>query len=290
MIELTSRREETFPVPADELWKVVADFGAIGEWWPAGMLDRVEVDGRGVGMVRSIHTVIGIVLHEKLESIDHDARCLTLSIVGDLPVGMQDYRARGSVSGGADGGCTLTWEGHYRVPDPASETAARRFIEGAYGAMFGGLRDRVTRGAGSLTEVQVTEDLPLPAAKVWELVRDFDGAQKWLGGMVRKLEMEGRGVGAIRTITLPGDVLLHERLEAFDDDAMTFRYAIVRESPLPVRDYLATFKLTDLGGDRCRIEWGSTFDAMGLPDEKAKPMIAGIYTSGIAQLRATLGV
>lgn len=145
MVELTSRKEEEFPVPAQTLWDLVADFGGVEEWWPAGMLNKVEIEGDGVGMVRSIHTIIGIVLHEKLESIDHDARALTLSIVGDLPAGMQDYNASGSVSESGDGACTLRWEGRYQVPDAGAEEGARQFIEGAYAAMFMGLRAHVTK-------------------------------------------------------------------------------------------------------------------------------------------------
>jgi hypothetical protein len=147
MLELTSRREETYPVPAGRLWDLVADFGAVEQWWPPGMLTRVDVEGEGVGMVRSIHTIVGIVLNEKLESIDPAARVLTLSIVGDLPAGMQDYRASGRVSEAEDGTCTLTWEGHYKVPDAESEAGARQFIEGAYGAMFQGLRDHLAKEA-----------------------------------------------------------------------------------------------------------------------------------------------
>ena len=67
-----------------------------------------------------------------------------------------------------------------------------------------------------MAEVLVIEDLPVPAAKVWELVRDFGGARKWLGGMIQKLELEGEGVGAIRTITLPGDTMLYEQLKTID--------------------------------------------------------------------------
>jgi len=142
-----------------------------------------------------------------------------------------------------------------------------------------------------MTQVQVTEDLPVAASKIWELVRDFGGAQKWLGSMVQKLEMEGEGVGAIRTITLPGDTLLHEQLEAMDDAEMTFSYAIVRDSPLPATDYLAKFKLVETGADSCRIEWGSTFEpAGGMSEDDVKPMIEGIYRSGIAGLRQTLGI
>lgn len=146
MIELTSRRQESFPVPAAKLWAVVADFGAIGDWWPPGMLDRVEVEGDGVGMVRSIHTRVGIVLHEQLRAIDHASRRLSLAIVGDLPAGMEGYHATGSVADAGEESCTLTWEGRYRVPDTAAETSARNFIEGAYASMFSGLRDHVTKG------------------------------------------------------------------------------------------------------------------------------------------------
>lgn len=141
-----------------------------------------------------------------------------------------------------------------------------------------------------MAEVLVTEELPVPAASVWELVRDFGGARRWLPGMIQKLELEGEGVGAIRTITLPGDTLLHEQLRAFDDPGMSFTYAIVRESPLPVRDYVAKLAVAAAGPSRCRVHWGATFEPVGLPEAKAKPMIAGIFTSGIAALRATLGV
>jgi hypothetical protein len=145
MIELTSRKEEEFPVPAQKLWDAVSDFGAVEDIWPPGMLTKVEIEGEGVGMVRSIHTIIGIVLHEKLDSLDHESKTLTLSIVGDLPAGMEGYHAKGSVTPSGDGACTLAWEGHYSVPDADAEAGARQFIEGAYGSMFNGLRDFVTK-------------------------------------------------------------------------------------------------------------------------------------------------
>lgn len=147
MIDLTSRREEEFAVPADELWAVVGNFGALGEWWPTGMLERVEISGEGVGMVRSIHTRVGAVLHEKLESIDHVERALALSIVGDLPAGMQDYQATGGVTEIDAEHCLLAWEGHYKIRKASDEAGARGFIEGAYGTMFSGLRNYVTREA-----------------------------------------------------------------------------------------------------------------------------------------------
>ncbi len=110
-------------------------------------LEKVEITGEGVGMVRSIHTIVGIVLEEKLESIDHDARILELSIVGDLPAGMQGYHATGRVCEDGDDSCILIWEGHYKIPGADAEPGARDFLEGAYGTMFSGLRNFVTKEA-----------------------------------------------------------------------------------------------------------------------------------------------
>jgi hypothetical protein len=142
----------------------------------------------------------------------------------------------------------------------------------------------------TMAEVLVTEELDIAAEKVWALVRDFGGIRKWVGDMVQGLELEGEGVGAIRTISLPGNAQLQEQLTAHDDEERSFSYAIIGKSPLPVDDYLATFKLVETGDNACRIEWSSTFEPKGVSDAQAKPMIEGIYTSGIAGLRKALGI
>ncbi len=141
-----------------------------------------------------------------------------------------------------------------------------------------------------MSEVLVTEELDIAAEKVWELVRDFGGIRKWVGDMVQDLELEGEGIGAIRTISLPGNAQLQEQLKSHDDEERSFSYAIIGKSPLPVDDYLATFKLIETGDNACRIEWSSSFEPKGISDEQAKPMIEGIYTSGIAGLRKALEI
>ena len=141
-----------------------------------------------------------------------------------------------------------------------------------------------------MAEVLVTEELPVPATKIWELVRDFGGIQKWVGPMIQNLEIEGEGVGAIRTLTLPGDTKLSEELKAFDEEGRSFSYAIIGKSPLPVADYLSTLKLVENGANSCRIECSSTFEPVGISESDANQMIEGIYTSGIAGLKATLGI
>ncbi len=120
-------------------------------------------------------------------------------------------------------------------------------------------------------------------------MRAFDGIAKWLGPMVQNMTVEGEGIGAIRTIALPGDMELQEQLESYDEDGRTFSYAILGEGPLPVSNYLATLTIIEVGPNTCRVEWGSSFEPRN-PEAEVVSMIEGIYKSGIAGIKATLGL
>lgn len=139
------------------------------------------------------------------------------------------------------------------------------------------------------TEVRVCEEVAAPAAKVWALMRGFGDVKEWMEGLER-CELEGSGVGAVRTITMTGGFQIQERLESFDDASRSFSYAIVGASRLPMRDYLSTVQVRESGPTRCEIAWDGRFDPR--PDSEAamQKMVRGIYTNGIAALRKKLGV
>lgn len=141
-----------------------------------------------------------------------------------------------------------------------------------------------------MSGVQVSESIAAPAAKVWELVRDFGGVAKWGGPALQGCTVEGSGVGAIRRFALPGGAALAERLETCDDAARSLSYSIVGESPIPVRGYLSTIRIVEQGAQACRVDWSSTFEPAGVPAEQAQAMIRGVYSGGIAGLRKALGV
>ena len=147
MVEVESHRTAEFPVPASRIWELIADFGGIGKWWPEGTLARIEVEGEGVGMVRHMHTVIGLVLSERLDGLDPSERRIDLSIAGDLPGGISSYTAFGRVVEVAPDSCRLEWTGRYRVPTREDEAGARAFLEGAYEMQARGLLEHVTSGA-----------------------------------------------------------------------------------------------------------------------------------------------
>jgi len=138
-----------------------------------------------------------------------------------------------------------------------------------------------------MASVKVADRIAASPDAVWELLRDFGGIQKFSAG-IEACTVEGEGVGAVRTIRMPGGLALRERLEAFDDAGRSLSYAILGETPLPFTDYLSTIRLSE-DGDGCGIEWSSTFEPKAAAEAKARSIIESIYTGGIRGLKKALG-
>jgi len=139
-----------------------------------------------------------------------------------------------------------------------------------------------------VTSASVTETVAASAQDVWAILSDFGGIEP--NEMIASCTVEGEGVGALRTIGLNGGGEILERLESHDDGARVFSYAIVKECPLPVQNYLSTVKVSDSGAGACSVDWSSTFDAVGAPEADVIKLIEGVYKVGIQRARDKLGI
>ncbi|MEU4540529.1 SRPBCC family protein [Streptosporangium sp. NPDC023825] len=122
------------------------------------------------------------------------------------------------------------------------------------------------------------------ADQVWEYLRDFGNVAEWLPG-ITGCEIEDGGdsrPGAVRRLESPGGAF-RERLLTLDDASRSATYEIL-ESPLPVRDYRALYRVapvTDSG--RAFVEWSATFET----DDAAKVegfVVGQVFEPGLAAL------
>src|SRR5262249_45854954 len=126
-----------------------------------------------------------------------------------------------------------------------------------------------------MAKVAIHDELEASIERVWACFADFGDLSAWAPGRSR-VPVEGRGVGAVRTVEGDGGPPVRERLEAYDSAHHTFTYAML-ESPFPFTGYVATVRLQDLGDGRTSIDWSSQFEPSGLPTEQIAQVIEGIY-------------
>jgi hypothetical protein len=139
-----------------------------------------------------------------------------------------------------------------------------------------------------MSEVKVSESLAAPASKVWGLLGDFGGIAKWGGSMLQSCTVAGSGIGAVRTIGLPGGASIQERLEDYDDKGRALTYAIIGTSPIPIRNYVSTCRVVETGPNECRVDWEGRFEPDGVAEEQAQSLVRGIYTGAIQTVRKLL--
>lgn len=142
--------------------------------------------------------------------------------------------------------------------------------------------------AGQLSVVMGVE-VNASVADVWKVVRAFDRLQDWHPA-VQSTTMTGspEQVGSTRVLNLKGGGEIEERLTYLNDSSRTLTYEILK-SPLPITNYHSYISATDAGNGHTVVIWGSTFEAKGAPDSKAKEIISGIYQAGFDTLKSKFG-
>ena len=130
---------------ADLVWAVFADFGNVG-WVPG--VEKVELEGEGLGMIRHLTVPVYPQLHERLESIDYGAKVLEYSIPNVEYIGVKDYRARAQVVDLDAGRCRVLMSCRAEA-DGVPETEAARKTGAFYEAMLGWVDDFVKQAPTS---------------------------------------------------------------------------------------------------------------------------------------------
>jgi hypothetical protein len=127
-----------------------------------------------------------------------------------------------------------------------------------------------------MAEVYMSKEVPTAPDVLWEKIGDFLGLDKWVSGIP---PMESDKDGTVRRIGQGDNAIVEELV---DSGERSYSYKIV-QGPLPVKDYVSTLSVA-ASGDGSLVEWKSTFEPDGVPEEQAVMIVQGIYSAGLANL------
>ncbi len=131
------RMERELAIAADQLWAMLANFGDIS-WIPG--LEKVELEGEGVGMIRHVSAPGLPQLHERMDAIDHETMTLDYSVPAVAYLQVVDYTARAQVTPLAEGRCRVAWSCKSRA-DGIDEAQATANTAGFYEMIMSWIED-----------------------------------------------------------------------------------------------------------------------------------------------------
>lgn len=114
-----------------------------------------------------------------------------------------------------------------------------------------------------------------PPAKVWEIIRSFEGVERYIP-MVIKSETNGNKIGCERRCDVQiGEnqtANLVERLDLLDDNTRTLKYSII-DAPQPFLGLKSEVTVTNYEG-KSKVIWSGKLESS---DKHASIMLSGIY-------------
>ena len=129
--------------------------------------------------------------------------------------------------------------------------------------------------------------------KVWERVRDFNGLPRW-HPMIRESRIENGEpadkVGCVRDFRLQNGDRIREKLLGLSDFDLFCTYSIL-ESPMPLTDYVSTFRLTPItDGGRTFVEWSAEFECEpGDVEDLVSGIGTNVFQGGLDALKRHFG-
>jgi hypothetical protein len=116
------------------VWSLIGKFG--GTWHP--LVARVNLTGTGIGQLRTIETLEGQKIVERLEAIDDAKRFLRYTSIAGMPVshytGALEVRAK-------DRGCVVEWRAQF-LASHRSNRAAKSMVSALVNTGLASLKPR----------------------------------------------------------------------------------------------------------------------------------------------------
>ena len=152
-------------------------------------------------------------------------------------------------------------------------------------------------GAHGPSRQKVEESVVINAApaKVWAVVGNFNGLDKWVPPVEASEASNGNTVGSVRTLSITGGEKLHEVLEGYDAATMTVRYRMREPNTkvLPVNNYTSSISVAPEGAGASRVTWRGAFyrgfmnnnPPPELNDEAAVKAVSGLYKASLEKLK-----
>lgn len=140
--------------------------------------------------------------------------------------------------------------------------------------------------AAQVLSVSDKASVPGTPEEVWAKIGKFCAISDWHPA-VAKCEESKKDDVAFRLLTLGDGATINEEHTGTSETGYTYK---ILESPLPVKDYSASFSVRpDYNSEgNSVISWSASFQAKDKPEAEAKAVITGIFADGMKSLKEKL--
>ena len=131
---------------------------------------------------------------------------------------------------------------------------------------------------------RVTQTITIQASvdAIWQVISDFGAGSRYIA-MVTHCTMQGKGMGALRTLTYLDGSVISERLETVDEAAHRLSYTLLSDTPFG--NCLTTIVLYTLSPEHTELTWSANFQPTSLPANEAVSLMESMLSENCQALK-----
>jgi carbon monoxide dehydrogenase subunit G len=279
--KLKFRLDKKIEVPIEKAWAVLKDFKELAKWLPG--IENIAYEGEGIGMVRAVKFIgRDIPAREKLIALDDKNYSTTYGAAGgeDGFYYNKDFVSTIKLIKENDNTTLVEWTASYYLKGDYTEEWVDKRMKGFYSLLLNLIEKSYKEKLG-MHKLFVTKKIAVPFDNAWKILSDFGELPKWLDN-VEKIELEGKGVGMIRSVKFAGrEVPAREKLIALDDKNFSTTYGAAggNDGITYMSNFNSTIKLIKAGENDTIVNWTAGVDpGQGTTVEWINNRLIGFYS------------
>lgn len=133
------------------------------------------------------------------------------------------------------------------------------------------------------SEVTTKSVVEVQTEIVWGKLIGFGGTEKFVPELIEKVNVEGKGIGAVRNIYLKGGGEIIEELTKIDNTAHQMEF-IILSTPMPISNYTGIFKVNKISNNKCEVTFISKYSVSAENKKEIESVIKGFQETFISNL------
>ncbi len=127
---------------------------------------------------------------------------------------------------------------------------------------------------------KISKKLAVSPHKAWEIISAVDGVDKWFASMIKTCHVENDK----RVCQTHDGETLEEQVLEINNTTRTFRFAIPKQSMLPIENIQETMKVVESEDGKAIIDWSATFDATATNAPIAQEAFRNLWHMGLTEM------
>ncbi len=127
---------------------------------------------------------------------------------------------------------------------------------------------------------KISKQLNVSPQRAWELISAVEGVDKWFASLIKTCEVtDGKRV----CHTHDGQSLEEQVLEV-NDETKTFRFAIQKQTMLPIENIIETMTVTSDENGQAIVDWSASFEAAEENALIGQEAFRNLWNMGLAEM------